>query len=99
MNRLFTDHHFYKYNFVAASIARAISTILWILLLLIPLIQVTVHVYVYTCMAFLLHILLSQTQSLKTIYTYVWMTADNTQHDCTFITASNERVYTCHVCM
>ena len=51
---------------------------------------------IHTCMAFLLHILLSQTQSLKTIHTYVWMTADNTRHDCTFITASNERVYTVH---
>lgn len=35
----------------------------------------------------------------KTQSLYVWMTADNTRHDCTFITASYERVYTCHVGM
>ena len=41
-NQLLKDDVQYKYNIAAASIARAIGTILWVLLLLIPLVQVSV---------------------------------------------------------
>ena len=42
-NQLLKDDVQYKYNIVAASIARAIGTILWVLLLVIPLVQVRVY--------------------------------------------------------
>ena len=42
-NQLLKDDVQYKYNIAAASIARAIGTILWVLLLVIPLVQVRVY--------------------------------------------------------
>ena len=50
MDQLVTDNSLYNYNFTVASIARAISTILWLLLLVIPLIQVSVCVRYSFCM-------------------------------------------------
>ena len=42
MNQLFQDIDPNQYNYPAASISQAISTTLWVLLLFIPLIQVSV---------------------------------------------------------
>lgn len=63
MDQLVTDNPLYNYNFTMASIARAISTILWLLLLVIPLIQVSV--YNTVCAVFLLHVLHCHSQLVR----------------------------------
>ncbi len=43
LHLLYEDQDKYEYDIVLANIARAIGTILWILLLLTPLVQVNIY--------------------------------------------------------
>ena len=71
MNQLYEDMNEYQYNYYVASISQAISTTLWVLLLFIPLIQVSVCIicmYIILWCCYIIMLLHSQSQVMRALY-------------------------------